>query len=116
MGIARSKVVRTPGGKSRIQFWTSVEVETETDVHVDIDLNDIIDDVIEAMDELQAEEIVKKAGLINKMPELEGEALKRHLCDLTGASYQSDVNQIMNALINKLRNYRLIGLSPLKPP
>jgi hypothetical protein len=100
--IARSKVVRTPGGKSRIQFWTSVEVETETDVHVDIDINDIMDDIIEGMDALQAEEVLKKAGLINKMPEMEGENLKRHLCDLAGVSYQCDIDRIINALIDRL--------------
>lgn len=102
MGIINSSgVVKSPTGKSRIQFWTSVEVETEADVKVDIAVEDIIDDIIDSMDELQAEELVKKAGLLNKSI-YEGENLKRHLCDLAEVSYASNHDEIFQNLINKL--------------
>jgi len=66
-----------------------------------IPIADIIDDIIDALDQDQAEIVAAKAGMVNKA-QLEGENLKCHLCDLAGVSYQCDIDRIINALIDRL--------------
>lgn len=99
--IPTAEITRTIKGKKAVRIRTEVEVETWADVDVTVPIADIIDDIVDALDPLQAEQIVEKAGLIGKK-ELEGVALRRHLCELTGLAYTSDANRIMNELINRL--------------
>ena len=91
---------KTSRGKINIQ--TEVEVSEYIDLDVDVKIVDVIDDIIENLDSDQAAEIVALSGMIKGTGDLEGEKLKRHLCDLAGVSYTSNKDQIFESLINKL--------------
>jgi len=91
---------KVSGGK--INFQTEVEIQEYVDVDVDVKIADVIDDIIENLDSDQAAEIVALSGMIKGTGDLEGEELKRHLCDLAGVSYTSNKDQIFESLINKL--------------
>ena len=101
MKTVKTNITKNSKGKNQVEFWTSVEVETQADVHVSVPLDEVIDDIIEALDPLQAEQIIEKAGLIGKK-ELEGVALRRHLCEITGLAYTSDKSRIVDELMSKL--------------
>jgi hypothetical protein len=100
-GFNTTSRARTVSGKPAVRISTEVEIEESVDVDVTVPLEDILEDIIDSLDEDQAEWIAQKAGIITR-PSLEGEQLKRHLCDLAEVGYQSSIDTIMNAIIDKL--------------
>ena len=96
-----TKIETSTTGEKTVKIRTEVEVESYADVDVNVPLDDIINDIIEALDPLQAEEIIKKAGFI-QTDNLEGVALRRHLCQITGLAYTSDVDRIIDELKSRL--------------
>ncbi len=84
-----------------IYFTTEVEVDACIDVDVKVNLSDAIDDIIDSLDESQADEIAKKAG-INKSVELHGDELRRHLCDLLQMGYHTQKEDIIIELNGRI--------------
>mgnify|MGYP001574538896 CR=1 FL=1 len=102
----------TKGNRKRyFNTTTSVDINDTVNCEVSIELDKIIKDlephelaeILSGMEDGKAA-VNEYFKLENQAEDLNGEALKRHLCDIVGIAYTSPVNNVIAQLIYKMNN------------